>query len=135
MNYMESLKDMLCKELEEITMKGGLTAGDLDTVDKLTHSVKSIDTIMAMENPDSYRDGGNMRDGYYDGGNYSRSYSARGRGSYARRDSRGRYMENSRMYRDTGKTRMVQMLHEMMDDAPDEKTRRAIDTAITQMEQ
>lgn len=135
MNYMESLKDMLCKELEEITMKGGLTAGDLDTVDKLSHAIKSISTIMAMEGSDRYSDDGYMNGGYYDGGNYSRNYSARGRSSYARRDSRGRYMENSRMYRDTGKSRMVQMLHDMMEDAPDEKTRRAIDTAIMQMEQ
>ena len=135
MKAMEDLREMLCKELEEITMKGGLTAGDLDAVDKLTHSIKSIDTIMAMEGSESYSNSGYMHDGYYDGGNYNRNYSARGRGSYARRDSRGRYMENSRMYRDSGKTRMVQMLHEMMEDAPDEKTRRAIDTAISQMEQ
>ena len=135
MKAIENLRDMLCKELEEITMKGGLTAGDLDTVDKLTHSIKSIDTIMAMENPDSYRDGGNMRDGYYDGGNYSRNYSPRGRGSYARRDSRGRYMRDSRMYRDSGKAHMVQMLQDMMEDAPDEKTRRVIDNALNQIEQ
>lgn len=42
------LKDMLCRELEEITRKGELTAGSLETVDKLTHSIKSIETILAM---------------------------------------------------------------------------------------
>lgn len=133
MKAMEDLREMLCKELEEITMKGGLTAGDLDAVDKLTHSIKSIDTIIAMEGADGYSNGGYMDGGYYDDGNYNRNYSARGR--YSRRDSRGRYMRNSSMYRDNGKSRMVQMLHDMMEDAPDEKTRRAIDTAIMQMEQ
>ena len=42
------LKAMLFRELEEITRKGELTAGSLETVDKLTHSIKSIDTILAM---------------------------------------------------------------------------------------
>lgn len=133
MNYMESLKDMLCKELEEITMKGGLTAGDLDTVDKLSHSIKSISTIMAMEGSDRYSDDGYMNGGYYDDGNYSRNYSARGR--YSRRDNRGRYMRDSRMYRDSGKAHMVQMLQDMMEDAPDDKTRRVIDNALNQIEQ
>ncbi len=140
MRAMEELREMLCKELEEITMKGGLTAGDLDAVDKLTHSIKSIDTIIAME--ESYSAGGYNRGGYNNGGysaggnyngNYNRGYSARGRGGNARRDSRGRYARG--MYRDNGKSHMVQMLQDMMEDAPDEKTRMAIETAISQMEQ
>ncbi len=144
MKAMEDLREMLCKELEEITMKGGLTAGDLDAVDKLTHSIKSIDTIMAMEESYSaggYNAGGYNRSGYNNGGysngnyggNYNRGYSARGRGGNARRDSRGRYARG--MYRDGGKSHMVQMLQEMMEDAPDEKTRMAIESAISQMEQ
>ena len=68
MHKMEELKEMLCDELEEITSEGKLTAGDLDTVDKLTHSIKSIETIMAM-------------------GGYSNTYyrDNDGRNSYARR--------------------------------------------------
>ena len=76
MEYMHELKEMLCEELEKIAREGELTAGSLDTVDKLTHSIKSIATIMAME----------------DSG-YSRDYVDKYRGaSYAqRRDSMGRY--------------------------------------------
>ena len=60
MNEMHKLKDMLCDELDKITKKGELSAGSLDAIDKLTHSIKSIETIMAMEGyskdtPYSYR--------------------------------------------------------------------------------
>lgn len=65
---MEKLRDMLCDELDEITRKGELSDRSLDEIDKLTHSIKSIDAIMAME------------DGKY----------GRGRRN-ARRDSMGRY--------------------------------------------
>lgn len=123
MNAMHDLRDMLCKELDEITMKGGLNGGDLDAVDKLTHSIKSIDTIMAMQESGSYNNGGYMRNGY------NRSYSAR------QRDSRGRYMTGYRNYRDGGKEHMMDMLHDMMNDAQDENIRRAIGSAISQIEQ
>ena len=46
---MEKLRDMLCDELDEITRKGELSDRSLDEIDKLTHSIKSIDAIMAME--------------------------------------------------------------------------------------
>lgn len=84
MNKMEELKEMLCEELEKITKKGELSAGSLDVVDKLTHSIKSIDTIMAMEEA-----------GYSNESGYS---YARGRGRYARRDSMGRYSNGGGSY-------------------------------------
>ena len=46
---LRELKRMLYDELDKITKKGELSAGSLDIVDKLTHSIKSIDTIMAMQ--------------------------------------------------------------------------------------
>jgi hypothetical protein len=82
---MEELREMLCEELDKITKKGELSAGSLDVVDKLTHSIKSIDTIIAME------DAGYSSDDYTMRGN---SY-ARGRGSNARRDSMGRYSSDN----------------------------------------
>ena len=56
-NY-EELKDMLCRELDKIAEEGELTAGSLDVVEKLTHSLKSLSTIMAME---EYGDGYSYR--------------------------------------------------------------------------
>ena len=81
MQKMEELREMLCEELEKITKKGELSTGSLDVVDKLTHSIKSIDTIMAMEDA-----------GYSNESGYS---YARGRGRNARRDSMGRYSRES----------------------------------------
>lgn len=72
MHTLEKLRDMLMDELAHCAEKDQLSTNSLYTVDKLTHAVKSIDTIMAME------DAGYSNDGY--------SY-ARGR----RRDSMGRY--------------------------------------------
>lgn len=85
MHKMYELREMLCEELDKITKKGELSAGSLDVVDKLTHSIKSIDTIIAME------DAGYSSDDYSMRGN---SY-ARGRGSNARRDSMGRYSSDN----------------------------------------
>ena len=84
MQKMEELKEMLCEELDKITKKGELSAGSLDVIDKLTHSIKSIDTIMAMEEA-----------GYSNESGYS---YARGRGRNARRDSMGRYSNRGGSY-------------------------------------
>ena len=56
MHDYEKLKGMLCDELEQITRKGELTAGSLDTVDKLTHAIKSVVTIMAMADEEECHD-------------------------------------------------------------------------------
>lgn len=88
MKGMEELRDMLCEELDNIAEQGDITTGSLDIIDKLTHSIKSIDTIMAME--ESYSNYSGRYDDYSRRGSY-----ARGRGRNARRDSRGRY--SSRM--------------------------------------
>ena len=82
MKHMDKLRDMLCEELDEITKKGKLTVDSLDAVDMITHSIKSIDTIIAMEESgySNYYPG---RKYYYDDG-YSR------RGTYARDRNRNR---------------------------------------------
>lgn len=40
MKVMYDLKDMLCAELDEIGKKGEMSAGDLETVHKLTDTIK-----------------------------------------------------------------------------------------------
>lgn len=132
MRYMEELKDMLCDELDKIASKGELTAGTLDTVQKLTHSLKSIDTIMAMEDyGDSYDDMS-----YERGGNRG----SRERGSYrnGRRDSMGRY--TSRGYARGRSRRMysgddMEKITEMMDEVEDPKIRQALQKALDKMEE
>lgn len=83
MHKLEELREMLMEELEKCSDKGELSAGSLEVIDKLAHAIKSIDTIMAME------EGGYSNE-------YSNEYSnARGRGRNARRDSMGRYSRGS----------------------------------------
>lgn len=102
------LKDMLCRELEEITRKGELTAGSLETVDKLTHSIKSIDTILAMHEK------------------YGESYAYP---HYSgKRDAMGRYS------RDDARDGMIHDLREMMHEAPDEHTRKRFQSFIRELE-
>ena len=133
---------MLCKELEDYGKKGEMSAGSLEIVDKLAHAIKNLDKI--IENYDeeysgayeggqggSYRRGmsGDGGRGSYRGGSY-RSY-ARGRGRNARRDSMGRYSgEGYSRHND-----MVDELRDMMEDAPDEKTRMEIQRLVQKLEQ
>lgn len=110
MQTYHDLKDMLCRELEEITRKGELTAGTLDTVDKLTHAIKSVETIVAMNGGESE---------YYP--------NWRG-GSYARRDRMGRYS------RDDARSDMVEDLRELMQKAPDEHMKKKLGRFISEIE-
>lgn len=111
--HMEDVREMLCEELDRFGQQSELSAGSLDTIDKLSHAIKSIDTIMAME------DGGYSRDG---------RMTTYGDNSYAsrRRDSRGRYSRGRYSYDDG----VVEQLHEIMESAPDQHTRKAIQDAI-----
>ena len=135
MEYMHELKEMLCDELMQIADKGELTAGSLDTIDKLTHSIKSIATIMAMEDSDYSYENGNMnsyRGNSYRGGSY--------RGNAQRRDSRGRYSRNSYARRRGGYSRdeetekMVEKLEKMMEQTDDMNAKQAIEQAISAIE-
>lgn len=161
----ETLEKSLKEANEKIRNAGGkLTPSDMDFVDKLTHSIKSVKTTIAMEeaseNGGSYdgggssyrrgysREGGSYRGGSYDGGSYEGgSYDggsyARGRGRNARRDSMGRYSRTG-YSREGGYSRedgysnhneMVDELKELMADAPDERTRREMAKLIQKIEQ
>jgi len=78
---MHELRKMLCMELDKITKRGEIaTPQTLEIIDKLTHSIKSIDTILAMQEA-----------------GYSNDYM-RSDHSYARhRDSMGRYADDMDM--------------------------------------
>lgn len=79
---MYTIRDMLCKEIDEIAATGKVTSGDLSTVHLLTDTVKNIDKIMRMSE-EGYSYGGEWQAN----GNYSRNG-----GSY------GNYPMNSDSY-------------------------------------
>lgn len=108
MKALYDLKDKLCRELDEIAEKPDLSAGDLETVHKLTDTIKNIDKIMMLEEDDGYSRGG----GWEARGTFGRPIYDDGH-SYARRDShyvRGHYSRDGR----DGKKRMEEELEEMM---------------------
>lgn len=127
MKHWDELRDNLCRELDEIAGKGDLSAGDLETVDKLTHTLKNLDKIMMggeySNAGDWYAMGNYGRDGYRD--DYRGGNSYRGR----KRDSMGRYS------RADAKDDMADKLRRMMDDAPDSRTREALEKALRCMEE
>ena len=155
MHYMEDLKDLLCAELEDYAEKGKksgkMSMGDLDSIHKLTDTVKNILKIDMLEGETGYsEDGAYMGEGriygtsYDDGMRRGGGYSyARGRGRYAKRDSMGRYSRDDGYMRrdgrgmrdgysrDEGKAYMTEQLEDMMEDAekPAEKEalRRCMD--------
>ena len=150
MHYMHDLKDLLCAELEDFAEKGKksgkMSMGDLESIHKLTDTVKNILKIDLLESDDGYsEDGAYMGEGRiygtsYDGYDRGTSY-ARGRGRYAKRDSMGRYSRDGGMSyrggmrggysREEGKEYMMESLEELMESAtkPAEKEalRRCMD--------
>ena len=132
MQALYELKDMLCDELEEYGKKKDLSAGKLDIIDKLAHAVKSIETIIAMNEASDYS--GNDMSGRY------RYSNARGRGRNAHRDSMGRYASrgsyNNGSYGngsyDDG---MVDELRDIMENVTDERKRQEFQKFINKFEQ
>lgn len=149
MHYMHDLKDLLCAELEDYAEKGKksgkMSMGDLDSIHKLTDTVKNILKIDMLEGETGYsEDGAYIGEGRIYGTSYDRGTSyARGRGRYAKRDSMGRYSRDDGYMRrdgrgmrdgysrDEGKAYMMEQLEDMMEDAekPAEKEalRRCMD--------
>ena len=153
MHYMHDLKDLLCAELEDYAengkKSGKMSMGDLESIHKLTDTVKNILKIDMLEEESGYsEDGHYMGEGRIYGTSYESGYSerggssyARGRGRYAKRDSMGRYSRDDGMHyrdgmrggysRDEGKHYMMEQLEEMMEEAekPAEKEafRRCMD--------
>ncbi len=99
MKELYELKEKLCDELKEYGKKE-MSAGALDVIDKLAHSIKNIDKII-------------------DGEGYSQRYDARMPYSYRRRSY------------DSG---MVAELRNMMEDAPDERTKQEFKRFISKIE-
>lgn len=125
MNELYDLKEMLCKELEDYGRKGELTAGSLDVVDKLAHTIKNIDKILEADDP-QYSQTGRMMGNSYGMGNMG-GYNSYARGR--RRDSMGRY--SSEGYSRGGD--MMDRLTDLMNDAPDDRTRQEIQRLMDKM--
>lgn len=132
------LKDKLIKELTEYSQNGKYSKEDVETIKYMASAVDHICNICErMEDEEGYSmRGGNPYDnmnGGMGGGTsyrYSRNGSyARGRGSYARRDSMGRYS------RAGDSMEMVDQLEDLMQDAPNDQIRSKMQELVRQLKQ
>ena len=105
MKELYELKERLVDELKNYG-KRELTGSTLETIDKLAHAAKNVCKIIESSDEGS-------------SGYYPHAYD---RGSY-RRDSMGRYSRDG----------LADKLRELMQDAPDEKTRQDIQRMIDRM--
>lgn len=123
----EEMRELLAEELDKLTNKQDLTLGRLDTIDKLAHSIKSLDTIIAMEESN-----GKSKTGYsreysrtYDNGNSyedRRSYGmdeGTSGAKYRRRDSMGRYSGEEGYSGTRSKDNFMEKLHLLVKEAPE----------------
>lgn len=124
--------EILENELANVNKKldkseGVLSGDDISYIDKLTHSIKSIKTTIAMMEAEDGGESGRYMPGY---GMYRNSYN--GGNSYRRgRDSMGRYTSRRGYSYDDG---MIEELRSLMESAPDERTKSEFRQFIAKME-
>ena len=153
MHEFYELKEMLMEEVKKIAKKGELTAGSLETVDKLLNSIKNACKIImydeyadegeySSEGGMSYAGGysnarGQRRDsrGRYsrEGGGYSNARGGQGGGSRGGGGRGGYSREGGYSYADENEEK-IEMLREMMQEVSSDEERRALQKIIRRME-
>lgn len=136
------LKKMLCKELDDITYrsKNGRIENehDLDVIDKLTHSIKSLETVIAMKEAQDEGESGYTMPHYMgdrrfvdrsnrDDDRMSNRMGRRGRSNMRRSNTDGysRHTEDE----------MIEDLRDLMAEAKDEHTRMKFQRFIEDLEE
>jgi hypothetical protein len=122
MQALDKIKSMVEEGLDLMAKKGELSNSNLDTVDKLTHTLKSIETIQAMK--DGYSNGySNGRRMYSYGDDWGHSNA----GENDLANSYGHYSYGM------GDNPLADRLRSMLDQAKSERDRRALQDCITKM--
>ena len=125
MHELYEMRDNLLDELKGYSRKEDLNADSLEVIEAITATVKNIDKIIDREE-------GGYSNGYipyaYDDRRMNNNSYARGRGTYAKRDSMGRYSSNYGYSRNNDG--MITELSEMAMSMPDERTRQQIQSVI-----
>lgn len=124
MKALYDLKDKLCAELDEIAAKPNMSTGDLETVHKLTDTIKNIDKIMKLEDESGYSRAG----GWETRGTYGYPYDERG-SSYMRR---GEHYVRGHYSRDDARQHMITKLQDMLRTA-DGQYREVIQRALDEI--
>lgn len=132
---MHSICEKLTEELSELNKKmeksgGNMSAGDLTALDTVAHALKSVKTVLAMEEGFDDDRSGDYHGSYERvsnrGGSYERGGSyARGRGRYAQRDSMGRYSSEYGYSRDEAMDDMAEDIRAAMPMMPESLKKEA----------
>lgn len=151
MRALEDLTEMLEDDVKKVIKKGDISPDELSNVYKAIDIIKDVETIKAMRGQGYSQAGSyNSYDGSYGSynsynrGSYDNSYDGSYDGSYGRRgrdgDGDGRYSEQNSMRYSGGnysrhdeRTKMIQKLETMMQNAQTEEQRRAIKKCIDEM--
>lgn len=124
-NDIYEIRDRLCMELAEVNnnikRNNSMDSSTLDVIDKLTHAMKSVETIIAMwesKNSSNYYDRGNSVGNYgYSGGMYGNKWYPN--------------VPNGGMYGHDSNT--VAELRTIMNSTSDERTRQGISNLLNTM--
>lgn len=145
MDKIINLKKMLCEELENFGGRTQIDMNSLDKIDKLAHAVKNLDKVIKSgeEEEMSYRmsrdySGTSILDGmgrYRMNPQYTRfAEDGEAEGSAERSYRRGMSRRSRRSYANEYSGHdFVQELEDLMEDAPDEQTRKDIEKLINKM--
>lgn len=130
---LQEMKDTIANEIAEANTKirqsgGDMNTADVEIIDKLTHTMKSLATTIAMleatEGEGGYSGRYEPMGPYYTGRDRGTGYSGN-YGGYSRKDSRYSRSNSS----------MMEHLHQMMDEAQDEPTRMEIKKLMDKLDQ
>lgn len=125
MRELENLREMYLDEIKKINKKGELTPVDAEAAKKALEAITMIDMICCDEDESGYSERSYRRN--QSGMNMSRHYPMPDMDYSSRR---GRYVSRSGDAVDG----MIRKLEHMRMEAPDEESRRAIETAIDKLE-
>lgn len=121
-------KEMLEHALEDVANKGEITSSNLDIIHKLVSSIKSLDTIEAMEKSSYENNSFDSRPSRnYD---YGYGYENRGGRSNARgqrRNAMGRYS------REGERNEIIAEMHELKNRVSDPETKHKIEEMIEEL--
>lgn len=145
MESFDRLRDMMYRELDEISEKTAFAARDFDSLQKITDIIKNLDKIEMLEGESqaAYDDEHFMR-GKSRGANYlaesmgrtSRTGEWQARGEYGRDGSMtsNRHMVRSHYSRADVKDHMIDQLQSMISNADSEESRQALERCMTSLQ-
>lgn len=148
------VKQMLCEELDKMAMQGAINnVEELKIVDLLTHSLKSIETLIAMAEAQYSGESGHYpmpmpmmwNRSFGNGGGSgasNRNGGGSGRSNAQRRNAMGQFSRGGsfgggsmRRSRDDAEAEMIEELRGLMESAQDNETRMKFQRFIMDLEE